>query len=265
LGGFLSGCQKQDSHPPFLPGCETNCPHLPGIGVNLGGTGSPSDPASDAGSGTLTGQVLLLNDDSFVHATLYANGATIAADGASGSPVTGIWDGADPFMLTGVAGAAINWVGVKPDLVGGDPLLTYWGVPTNAVDNVDLGLASGTVLDGIFTALIAIRSQNLSQVVLFLHSAGTGLPLAGLHVAMAKADLAAYKSTAGWILDDGTVNTDSSGLVMFGNVDPANSAGTQLVTVVRAATSTSQALAAGQFAVRVVQGAVTLATVNIAL
>jgi hypothetical protein len=239
---------------------------LPGIGVSLGSAGSSSTPLSDAASGTLTGQVLLLNDDSFVRATLFAGGAVVSADGASGTPVSGVWDGADPYQLTGVAATATNWVSVKPNLVGGDPLTTYWAVPTNAVESVDLALVSTATLDGIFNAVSAIRSQNLGQIVLFLRSAGTGLALPGLHVTLPQPGyLAAYKSTPGWTLDDGAVSTDSSGLVLLGNVDLANAGGTQLVTVVRPAIATSPALSAGKFAVKVVQGAVTVVTVNVPL
>ena len=266
LLSFAAGCQKEDKHPPFLAGCEVNCSPLPGIQVGIpGAAGSTSNPASDAGPGSLTGQVLLLSDDSFVHAALYTNGATVTADGASGSPVTADWDGADPYLLEGVARAATNWVSVKPALVGGDPQLTYQAVATTSVDSVNLALVSGTTLDGVFNSVSSIRSPNFGQVVLFFRSAGTGAALSGLHVAMAKADIAAYRSGTIWSLDDGTAVTDPTGLVVFGNVDPANSAGTQIVTVTKAATSTSAAIDGGQFSVKVVQGAVTIATVNVSL
>lgn len=225
-------------------------------------------PDEDGGVGTLQGNVLLLTDDSFVRATPYTNAATVTADGASGSPVNADWDGrppADPFMLDGVARVATNWVRVVPSLVGGDALPTYQAVQTNRVTNVDLALASSTVLDNIFNAISTLRSPDSGQVVLFFHSGGTGAPLAGLHVTMAKAQAAAYATTNGWVLDDGTALTGDDGLVLFGNVEPANSSGTQTVTVTRAATASTPATAAGQFAVKVVQGAVTLATVGVQL
>ncbi len=144
------------------------------------------NPDADAGTGTLQGQVVLLTDDSFVHAALYGNHATVTADGASGSPVTASWDGvaADPFLLDGVARVATNWVSVKPDQVGGDPLPTYQAVRTNQVSTVNLSLVSVAALDRIFDAVSTPpRSPNFGQVVLFFGSAGTGAPLSGLHVA----------------------------------------------------------------------------------
>jgi hypothetical protein len=266
LVGLLSGCQKSEEHPPYAAGCEKNCPLLPVVSVGIGsGSGGSSNPDSDAGTGTLQGDVLLLNDDSFVHATLYPTGATVTADGASGSPVTGTWDGADPFMLDGVAQVAANWVSVKPNLATGDALLTYQAVQTNQVSNVDLAMVSATTLDGIFTGVSSVRSPDSGQVVLFFRSAGTSAPLAGLHVTMASAQAAIYATTSGWVLDDGTAVTNQSGLVVFGNVEPANSTGTQLITVTRAATATAAAVAAGQFMVKVVQGAVTIASVGVQL
>ncbi len=228
-----------------------------------GGTAGSPSTNPDGGTGTPEGQVLLLTDDTFVHAALYADGATVTADGASGSPVTGTWDGADPYSLDGVAAVPTNWVSVKPALVGGDPLLTYQAVQTNQVSNVDLALVSGDVLDGIFTAASTVRSPDSGQVVLFFRSAGTGAALSGLHVTMASAQVALYQAASGWVLDDGTAVTNASGLVVFGNVEPANSTGTQTVVVTRAATTTTAAADGGQFAVKVVQAAVTIATVAV--
>ena len=265
LAGLASACQKSDEHPPFAAACETNCSPLPGISVGTGRAGAGPTPDSDAGTGTLEGQVLLLTDDSFVRAQLYTKGATVSADGASGSPVTASWNGADPYFLDGVSRVATNWVSVKPEQVGGDALLTYQAVRTNQVSNVDLALVSGSTLDSIFTAVSSLRSPSAGQVVLFFNSAGTSAPLSGLHAAMPKAQLGIYSGANRWVLDDGNAVTNQSGLVVFGNVDPANSSGTQLVTVTRAATGSTPAAAAGQFAVKVVEGAVTIATVSVQL
>ena len=228
--------------------------------------GSPSTvPDSDAGPATLTGNVALLTDDSFVHAALYNKGATVTADGSSGSPVTAAWDSPGPYVLEGVEREATNWVSVKPDQVGGDPLPTYQAVQTRLDTNVDLQLVSGSTLDGIFTAVSTLRSPDSGQVVLFFRSAGTGAPLAGLHVTMASAQTTIYAATSGWVFDDGTAITNQSGLVVFGNVEPANASGTQTGVVTRAATTTTPASAAGQFAVKVVEGAVTIATGEVQL
>ena len=259
LAALIVGCQKQDEHPPFLASCDnSNCPMLPGIVASVGGAGAPST-TSDAGAGTLTGQVLLLADDSFVSASLFSQAAKVSADGANGTPVTDTWNGADPFSLAGVAQEATNWVSVTPNLVGGDALVTYQAVQTSAVQSVNLLLISGPVLDGIFDKVSALRSSNFGQIVLSFRSAGTGLALSGLHVTMASAELAAYRSGTGWIRDDGTATTDASGLVVFGNVQAANAAGTQTVVVTHGSTPASQ------FAVRVVEGAATLSAVTVQL
>jgi len=221
----------------------------------------------DAGTGTLQGNVVSLADESFVRTSLYDARAAVTADGANGTPVTDIWEGAaaEPFLLQGVASLATNWVSVKPDLVGGDPLPTYQAVQTNQVTKVDLGLVSGAMLDSIFSAVSTLRSPDSGQVILFFRSAGTGVPLAGLHVTMPSAQAGIYAATNGWVLDDGTAVTDKSGLIVFGNVEPPNSGGTQTVIVTRAATATMAASAAGQFPVKVVQGAASIRAVDVQL
>jgi hypothetical protein len=262
------GCQKKDDHPPYLADCETNCSPLPGISIGTGTSagGGSSNPISDAGPGTLTGQVLLLSDQTFAQGMLFSGGAIVSADGASGSPVTGTWNGIDNYEIDSVAREATNWVSVKPNLAQGDALLTYQAVRTSTTDTVNLAVVSATTLDAIFNALSApARSPNFGQVVLFFRSSGTGTPLAGLHVAMTAAALAAYRSGTTWVEDDGTAVTDTNGLVLFGNVELANATGTQPVTVTKAATASTGAVNAGTFAARVVEGAVSIATVDVAL
>jgi hypothetical protein len=270
LASLSFGCQKAEEHPPYAEACTKNCGVLPGISASPGQVsgGAAGIPDSDAGTGTLQGHVLTLTDDSFVHAMPYTSAATVTADGASGSPVTGTWDGSDPtnlYSLEGVATVDTSWVSVIPTLVTGDAQPTYQAVQTNRVSNVDLALVSAATLDGIFNAVSSIRSPDSGQVVLFFHSAGTGAALSGLQVSMITAQATMYAGARGWVLDDGTTTTDASGLVVFGNVEPANSSGTQTVSVTRAATATTPVTDAGQFDVKVVQGAVTIATVEVQL
>jgi hypothetical protein len=251
--------------------CTTDCPLLPGVGVGIGnGTAgsSPVDPDADAGTGTLEGQVFLFTDASFALGSLYNFGATITADGASGSPVTATWKGVEPFepfVLQGVARLATNWVGVQPDQIGGDALPTYQPLQTYQVTSVKLAVVSAATLDGVFTAASTLRSPNTAQIVAFFRSAATGTPLSGLHVTMTNAQAGIYASATGWVLDDGTAVTNQSGLVVFGNVAPAAAGSTQLITVTRAATATTAAAPAGQFPVKVVQGAVSIARLDVAL
>jgi len=210
----------------------------------------------------LTGQVLQLTDESFINTALFSKTATVSADGSSGGTVTGTWDGADPYTLNGVASELTNWASVKPDAAQGDAMLTYQAVATSTVSMSDLNVVSATTLDAVFTAVSAIRSPVFGQVVLFFRSKGTGAPLAGLRVTITTAQVAAYASSSGWTLDDGTAVTDASGLVVFGNVETA---GVQTVTVSRAATATAVAVQGGTFPVKVVEGAATLANVSVQL
>jgi hypothetical protein len=261
-------CHKAEDHPPYLADCETQCSPIPGISIGTGTAagGGSSNPTSDAGPGTLTGQILLLNDQTFAQGALFTGGAVVTADGASGTPVTADWNGVDNFVLNGVAREATNWVSVSPKLAGGDALRTYQAVRTSVVETVNLAVVSGSALDALFNSLSApARSPNFGQVVLFFRSSGTGTPLAGLHVAMTAAALAAYRSGSTWVEDDGTAVTDTNGLVLFGNVELANSTGTQPVTVTKAASGTKPAVNAGTFAARVVEGAISVATVDVAL
>lgn len=267
LVAVVSACQKQDERAPFIPGCEVNCTPLPGISVGNGSSGNGSGGAgsvSDAGPTSLTGQVLLLNDETFVRAALFTRAATVRADGASGSPVSAEWNGADSYDLQGVSRLSTNWLSVKPTAAGLEALETYQAVRTTDATQVNLVAVSGTVLDGIFNQLSSLRSPNFGQVVLFFTSQGTGTALSGLHVAMPSSALAAYHSASGWVLDDGTAVTDQTGLVVFGNVDAANASGTQTVTVERAAVGSTPAASGGQFAVKTVVGAATIATVTVA-
>jgi len=59
------------------------------------------------------------------------------------------------------------------------------------------------------------------------------------------------------VLDDGLALTDKSGLVVFGNVEPPNSGGTQTVIVTRGTTGS------GQFAVKVAEAAASIASVDV--
>ena len=248
-----------------------NCAILPGISLSPGAGnagGGAGTPDSDAGTGSLQGHVLMLSDDTFVSAMPYTGDATVTADGVNGTPVSGTWNGTDPtalYSLEGVASLVTSWVSVKPKLVSDAALPTYEAVQTNRVSNVDLKLVSAATLDDIFSSVFTLRSPESGQVVLFFQSAGTRAALSGLHVTMPTAQAAIYAGDRGWVLDDGTAHTNESGLVVFGNVEPANSNGTQTVSVTRAATPTTPATDAGQITVKVVQGAVTIATVDVQL
>ena len=268
LVGLLPACQNSDDHPPFAAGCEKNCPLLPPISIGSSGGSSAVNPDSDAGTGTLQGKVVLLTDGSFAQGALFKQAAMITADGANGSPVKAVWKGVDPFdpfVLDGIARVTTNWVSVEPDVAGGDALPTYQALQTYQITSVDLALVSATVLDGVFNAVSTLRSESSGQVIVFFRSAGTGTPVSGLHATMSAAQAGIYASASGWTLDDGQAVTNQSGLVVFGNVDPAAAGVTRLVTVTRAPTASTSAAAVGQFPVKVVAGAVSIASIGIQL
>lgn len=225
-------------------------------------------PGSDAGTGKLEGKVFLA-DASFSLGSVYKQPATVTADGANGAPVTGIWSGTEPFepfVLDGVARVTSNWVSVQPDSGGADDaLLTYQELQTYQVTSVSLVLVSAASLDSVFNAVSTLRSPSAGQVIVFFRSAGAGTPLSGLHVTMARAQAGMYPTATGWKLDDGEAVTNQSGVVVFGNVEPSAAGGTQLVTVTRAATATTGVSAVGQFPVKVVQGAVSIASLGVQL
>lgn len=270
---LLAGCQKQDEHAPFAAGCESDCKPTPGITIGSNGTaagGAGGAAASDAGftAGALSGQVLALADDTFSQGTLFAQSATISADGASGTPVSATWNGVDPFALSGLAVSATNWVRVVPSNVQGDALPTIQAVQTNATDSADLFVVDSAAIDSVLTAVSAVRAPGLGQVVLFFRNAGTGAPLSGVQAVMKgmASEVGAYATTHGWVLQDDTTTTSAKGLVVFGNVSlPTGGSTTQTITVSRPATATTAAVSGGQFSVEVAEGTVTLATVGLKL
>ena len=264
----LAGCQKED-HPPYAVACETDCKPTPIISIGSAPGGStPVTPPTDAGfeAGTLTGNVLALNDDTFGRAAAFSQPATVSADGATGSPVSGTWNGTTPYVLSGVAVVGTNWLSVAPSNVQGDALPTLQAVQTSATDTADLYVVDTAVIDGVLTAVSASRAPALGQVVLFFRNAGTGAALSGLQVVMNAAEAPAYAAASGWVSPDDTTVTSASGLVVFGNVVLPNAGSTtQTLSVTRLATATTPAASGGQFSVKVVEGAVTVATIPVQL
>lgn len=269
--GFIAGCQKQDDHPPFAAACETDCRPVIGVAIGSGPSGpTVTTPTPDAGfdAGTLTGNVFELADDSFARETPFTQAATVVADGASGTSVSATWDGMNPYQLSGVAVEPTNWINVAPAAVQGDALPTLQAVETDATDMADLVVVNSSVIDDILTAVAATRAPAFGQVVLFFRNAGTGEALSGVQAVMNgnASEAPAFAAASGWVSPDDTTTTDSSGLVVFGNVElPAAGSTTQTVTVTRPATATTAAAAGGTFPVKVVEGAVTIATIGVQL
>ncbi len=269
LAALTSGCQKED-HPPYAAGCVSDC--KPGAGISIG-SGTPSGGGSgsvvtDAGfnAGTLTGSVVLLNDETFTRAAAFNQAASIEGDAASGGVVSGQWDGTNPYTVTGLTVEDTNWVTVTPGNAQGDALPTIQAVQTDATDTADLAVVDATTLDSVLTAVASTRAPALGQVILFFRNAGTGAAVSGIQATMTTSEAPAYAATNGWAIQDDTTVTNASGLVVFGNVTvPVGSATTQTVSVVRPATATTAAANGGTFAVRVVEGTVTVASIGVKL
>jgi hypothetical protein len=265
---LTAGCQKQDDHPPYAAACEANCGPPTVISIGSGSSNPGTTPTTDAGfaAGTLTGSVLALADDTFSRSAAFTQGATVSADGSSGTAVSANWDGANPYTLTGVAVEATNWISVAPAIAQGDALPTFQAVQTNATDTADLVVVDTAVINSVLNAVSSTPAPALGQVVLFFRNAGTGAALSGIQATMTASEAPAYAAATGWVIPDDTTLTTTSGLVVFGNVEvPTGGSTTQIVTVTRPATATTAAISGGQFAVRVVEGAVTLASVDVQL
>jgi hypothetical protein len=225
-----------------------------------------SSPDAGFDAGTLTGNVLALADDSFSHTAAFTQAASVSADGSSGRTVSGAWNGTVPYQLSGLAVADTNWVLVSPANAQGDAMPTLQAVQTDATDTADLFVVDSAVIDSVLTAVSASRAPAFGQVVLFFRNAGTGAALSGVRADMTASEVPAYAATSGWVLADDTTTTNASGLVVFGNVTlPTGASTTQTVTVSRPATATTTAISGGQFSVKVVEGAVTLATIGVKL
>ena len=241
------------------------------FGRDGGAGGSSDEPGFGRWDRHAEGQVFLLTDASFVQGSLLQRGATVTADGANGSPVTAIWEGVDPFdpfVLEGVARVTTNWVSVEPDVVGGDALPTYQAVQTYQVTSANLGAGVRDALwTRIFNAVSTLRSDNSGQVIAVLSQCGDGRAALGF----ARDDdrtpkRGSTRRATGWMLDDGTAVTDQSGLVVFGNVEPADAGGTQTGhRDARRAPPRWPRPLPGNFAVKVVQGAVSIAALGVQL
>lgn len=271
VAALTQGCSQSDNHPPYAAGCVTDC--KPGAGISIGsgtpnGTGGTSATQTDAGfnAGTLTGNVVLLNDETFARAAAFAEAASVSGQAASGGVVSGQWNGSVAYTMSGLAVTDTNWVTVTPGNAQGDALPTIQAVQTDATDTADLAVVDETTLNAVLTAVANTRAPALGQVILFFRNAGTGAALSGIKATMAAAEAPAYAEANGWAIQDDTTVTSSSGLVVFGNVTvPTGSSTTQSVTVVRPATATTAAVNGGSFSVPVVGGAVTLASIGVKL
>ncbi|HTQ02631.1 MAG TPA: hypothetical protein VMI54_02200 [Polyangiaceae bacterium] len=266
------GCASEKERPP-PPTCLGDCGLSPGIGTGVsmpgGSAGAQGEGGADAGTPqgvVLTGDVLVLNDDlDFMTGTPLTDTANIQTDGADGRPVTGTWDGINPFVLTNVAAARPVWVlATPPNGTADDALPALEPVRTDAPDANDtvtanLALVHATTIDHIF-ALASVpltTDATLGQVILLLESkpvgATTPSPLAGVTAQSSSAQGVIYAASGSF--SDVATTTDNTGVVVLANVAGAAWPGA-VINVLFSGAKTSGAQ------VRVVSGAVTIATIE---
>lgn len=218
-------CQEPDPHPPLLPACPPGdyCPHRPPsqVGGPSGSAGNSGTGGSGGvgGGGELRGTVVDLLDDTFVNGVAFVEPATIEAQSTTGAVVSANWNGIDAFTLTGVEASLSAWISVRP-LAGIANVRTLHPVATHVGRNVDLGLVRADTVDGIFGILgvSTLREPGTAQIVLaFTVPAGSTVAgAAGVRAQLAEAELVAYESGGLWSSD--TLQTDTSGLALIGNV-----------------------------------------------
>lgn len=264
------GCANEKERPP-PPTCLGDCGLSPGLGAGQqmpgGGAGADGEGGADSGALQgieLTGDVLVLNDDiNFATGDLFTDTVNIQTEGADGRVVKGTWDGINPFALEKVKQARPVWVLLTPPSgVADDALPVLEPVRTDKPDangrvEANLALVHATTMDHVFElgAVIPTADTTKGQVILLFQTqpsgASTPSPLSGLTVQSASAENVIYAASGSY----STVSTatDNTGVVVLANVAAAAWPGAVIDLVYSGAK-------AGGSQVRVVSGAVTIAT-----
>lgn len=231
-----AGCSDDPKHAPLIDPCDgNNCPVLGGLGTGSPGTGSGTGGAGNgtggsggiAGNlGNFTGTVVDLVDDTFRTSIADTQPAIVEAQGSSVALVSAEWNGIDPFALSGVQTALdVAWLSVRPKN-GNASIRTLTPVSPGLVSNVVLPLIQTDVIDAIFQGLstAATRTAGTGQLVVSFVSKQTGTGVPGVKVTASSSALVAYRTGGAWSTD--STQTDSSGLVLVGNVPAAAFPGT---------------------------------------
>ncbi len=192
LGGLaLAGCGQDRERPPGIgAGCVGAC--VGRGGGNGGGGGTGGGTSGDAGLGTLTGQVAILND--MLTATMAFEGlARVTAEGPDSSFVEATTDGEGRFEVTGVT-LEPGWVGVQA-LGAPDLLPTLQPMDVSQLTDQTLLLVRGSTLDLWVASAQTITMPLVThgQVLLHVVDAETQSPKAGVSVRQsAGAELVLY-------------------------------------------------------------------------
>lgn len=222
------GCSDEPHHAPLVPLCSgNNCPVLGGIGsgsVN-GGSGGGSSVGGNAGIGgdstTLRGTVVDVVDDTFRTSIPDTQPAIVEAQGRNVAVVSADWNGIDPFVLAGVQSSLdVVWLSVRPKS-GNASIRTLTPVKPNLVGNIQLPLIETDVIDSIFLGLSTpvTRASGAGHLIISFVSERTGAGVPGVKVASSRSAVVAYRTGGLWSND--ALQTDSSGLVLVGNLAAA--------------------------------------------
>jgi len=217
--------------PDRTPATCVDCGFSVGSGVGIpssGGSGGEGAGGSGATAGeavTLTGDVLLLDDFAFESGPLFPELTAIRVEGESGASVVGSWNGVDPFLIENVQFGAEVWLLATPPPNGlGLPTLGPLDTSEPNIEGVvtaDVAVVSQGVIDTIFALLTVPVMRNEEQAVVLLGITDSdGDPLAGVTVTAREAEVVVYGANG--TFSDLPTATDSSGLLVLGNVPASN-------------------------------------------
>lgn len=219
------------------------------------GTGNEAGASSSGEEfATLSGEVLVLGEDSFDPGIVLSSPAQVTATGREGARVMASYDGTS-FQLEGALKAAANWFLVTPDAKSG-MLPTLIPVDTRSTSAVSVGVVNSLVMDAIFLNLNNERSVERAQVVLRVVDANER-SVVGVH-ASATSEILAYRTAGNWLRDNSGTDlaTDDSGLILLGNLQAGSALSTLRIALSGATTARAD--------VEIQAGATTLVTVVVA-
>lgn len=259
---LCAACGQKIDHPDAAPDCDPavmRCVYTSPPASNGNGNGSGSQAgASSTGDevATLSGDVVVLGDDTFSGGIVFSSTAQVTATGENGARVMATYDGMS-FQLEGALKDAANWFLVTPESKSG-MVPTLSPLDTRATSTVSAGVVSGVVMDTLFLMLNTERSLERAQVVLRLVDS-QNRSVVGVHAsASSTPEVLAYRTAGTWLRDNtGTdLATDDSGLILLGNLQAGTALSTMRVTLSGPSTA--------RVDVQIVAGATTFVTAVVA-
>ena len=253
---FVLGCKEEQERPPPATwqcsglGCRPPDigarPPTPGGGGEGGeGSGDGSGGEDDGRAVTLTGSVGLLLDDGFELADTFDELVDLRAEAPGDRSVLGSAPGTGSFEIEGVLRAPAIWVLGTPRSGASPALPTLETMRTDnpnsqgvVVSENPFVLVRADVIEEAFTrtSTSVLFDPAKAQIVMKLTSRTSGSGVAGIEVTAPEAELVMYSVNGAF--SDVPEETDSSGLVMLGNVPASAWPGRAIsVTFTGAATS----------------------------